>query len=264
MSSESTGAEKAETTTSLRDKVSREEWECRTNLAAMFRYAALRGWDDHLFTHMSARVPGTDGDFLLNPIGTLYEEITASSLQRFNKQGEIQPPSTGRPNVFVLPMYVALFGAVPQVQCLIHLHAEAGIAVSMQPHGLLRSSQYALLVGRIGYHEYEGIAMNREELSRLSGLLVDHDCIILRGHGLLVRGGSIYEAFIRTHHLIKACEVQLAAQACGQPLYAMGKNALEVTEREARNINNPDLPLGQASWRALMRRLDRIDPGYRD
>jgi ribulose-5-phosphate 4-epimerase/fuculose-1-phosphate aldolase len=252
---------------SLRGAVSDAEWQARTDLAACYRLAARSGWTDLVYTHISARVPGPDDHFLLNPFGLAFDEITASSLVRIDLDGRLVDPPAGRepPRVhragFVI--HSAVHGARPDANCVWHTHTRAGMAISMLECGLLPLSQHAQLFhGRIGYHTYEGLATELEERERLVRDLGPHPVLILRNHGLLVAGETIPQAFSMCHHLEKACEAQLAAMATGQPLVRPTDRVSEHTA--ARGFRDPEGPLGRAEWPAMLRALDRSDPGWRD
>ncbi|MCA3177685.1 MAG: class II aldolase/adducin family protein [Burkholderiaceae bacterium] len=252
---------------SLRGLVPEAEWRARLDLAACYRLAALHGWTDLVYTHISARVPGPLEHFLLNPFGLAFDEITASSLAKIDLDGALvdapadrEPPRIHRAG-FVI--HSAVHGARPEVGCVIHTHTRAGMAVSMLDCGLLPLSQHAQLFhGRVGYHAYEGLATELEERERLVRDLGDRSVLILRNHGLLVAGRTVAEAFSMCFHLEKACDAQLAAMACGTALSVPGDAVSAKTA--ARGFGNPASPLGRDEWPAMLRRLDRIDPGWRD
>jgi ribulose-5-phosphate 4-epimerase/fuculose-1-phosphate aldolase len=252
---------------SLQGRVCEAEWRMRTDLAACYRLAALNGWTDLIFTHISARIPGPDEHFLLNPFGLAFDEITASSLVRIDLDGNLVDPPAGRepPRIhragFVI--HSAVHGARPDVGCVIHTHTRAGMAVSMLECGLLPLSQHAQLFhGRVGYHTYEGLATELEERARLVADLGDRPVLILRNHGLLVAGDTVAQAFSMCHHLEKACDAQLAAMATGRTLTVPTEAVSAGTA--ARGFANPASSLGRTEWPAMLRRLDRLDPGWRD
>ena len=247
--------------------VTDDEALARRDLAACYRLAALHGWTDLVYTHISARVPGPHDHFLLNPFGLAFDEITASSLAKIDLDGRlVDPPADGAPVRIHRAGFVihsAVHGARPDVGCVIHTHTRAGMAVSMLDCGLLPLSQHAQLFhGRVGYHAYEGLATELEERERLVRDLGDKPVLILRNHGLLGAGRTVAEAFSMCFHLEKACDAQLAAMACATPLSMPGEAVSAKTA--ARGFGNADGPLGSAEWPAMLRRLDRIDPGWRD
>ena len=208
---------------SLEGKVPEEEWRLRVELAACYRLVALFGWDDVVFTHISARVPGEGDCFLINPYGMLFEEITASSLVLVNEACEKlrDNPYPVNPAGFVI--HSAIHQARPDVQCVLHTHTVDGVAVSAQREGLLPISQQASVVLQgLAYHDYEGIAVRDEEKVRLQRDLGDKSFMILRNHGLLTVGASVPDAFLFMYGLQKACEVQIRAQAGGELITIVG------------------------------------------
>jgi ribulose-5-phosphate 4-epimerase/fuculose-1-phosphate aldolase len=228
--------------------ISAEEWEVRVALAACYRLVHLSGWTDLVFTHISARVPGTEEHFLLNPFGYAFDEVTASNLVRIHKAG------------FVI--HSAVHGARADAGCVIHTHSIAGMAVSMLKDGLLPLSQHAqFFYGRLGYHDYEGLALELDERQRLVRDLGPHPAMILRNHGLLVVGHDAPEAFSILHHLEKACQAQLAAQATGAAINFPDEAVSRKTA--AQGFGSEGAPFGEVEWPAMLRRLDRIDPSYK-
>jgi ribulose-5-phosphate 4-epimerase/fuculose-1-phosphate aldolase len=252
---------------SLRGAVSEAEWRMRTDLAACYRLAALNGWTDLIYTHISARVPGPDEHFLLNPFGLAFDEITASSLVRIDLEGNLVNPPAGREPPAIhragFVIHSAVHGARPDAACVIHTHTRAGMAVSMLECGLLPLSQHAQLFhGRVGYHTYEGLATELEERERLVRDLGPHPVLILRNHGLLIAGDSVAQAYSMCHHLERACDAQLAAMATGRTL-TLPTDAVSA-KTAARGFGSPTGPLGRAEWPAMLRLLDRRAPGWRD
>ena len=182
---------------SVRDRVSEDEWQTRVDLAACYRLIALYGWDDLVFTHISARVPGPDEHFLINAYGLMFEEMTASSLVKVDLDGKIvlETPHVINPAGFTI--HSAVHAARPDVACVVHTHTKAGVAVSSQASGLLPLSQTSLFpLASLGYHDYEGVALNEDEKPRLVADLGDKAFLILRNHGLLTAGSSIADAFL--------------------------------------------------------------------
>lgn len=246
------------------------ERHLRQELAACYRLVAHYRMSDLIFTHLSVRIPGPEHHVLINPYGLLFEEITASSLVKIDLAGQPVAPTEYLVNPAGFVIHSAIHAARDDAQCVLHTHTRAGCAVAAQAAGLLPISQFALTFhGRVGYHTYEGVALDLDEQSRLIADLGDNDVMILRNHGLLSVGRSVAEAFIRLFYLEKACDVQIAAQAGGELL--LPDDA--VRERTQRQLNDParqrsarelDNPGGvELAWQALLRQLDRIAPDYR-
>lgn len=246
---------------SLRGRVSPEEWQARVDLAACYRLVALSGWDDLVFTHISARVPGEPGHFLINPYGLFFEEITASSLVKVDHEGRpvIDTPFTVNPAGFVI--HSAVHEGRPEVNCVLHTHTPHGIAVSAQAQGLLPLSQTATFaLASLAYHAYEGLALREDEKARLVADLGRARHMILRNHGLLTCGRSVAEAFQAMHVLETACRIQLLAQAGGEELVRVPQEIIDGMPEQAREVTR-----GQGAnlvWPGLLRRLDRRNPGY--
>src|SRR5438552_8044931 len=200
-------------------EMSEQEWQARVDLAAAYRLVAHYGWDDLIFTHLSARVPGPEHHFLINPYGMMFEEITASSLVKVDLKGNKVMDSPFEINPAGFTIHSAVHEAREDAQCVMHLHTTEGVAVSCQKDGLLPISQQSLypLMG-LAYHDYEGVALNPEEKVRLVRDLGDQHSMILRNHGLLTCGASVADAFLFMYILQKACEVQIRAQAGGGEL----------------------------------------------
>jgi ribulose-5-phosphate 4-epimerase/fuculose-1-phosphate aldolase len=239
------------------------EWQQRINLAACYRLVSLYGWDDLVDTHISARVPGPDHHFLINPYGLMFDEITASSLVKIDLDGNIVAPSDWPVNPPGFVIHSAIHGAREDAHCVVHTHTTAGVAVSCLENGLLPLNQFALeFHGRVAYHGYEGIATDLSERERLVRDLGSHPAMILRNHGLLTVGRTVGEAFYYMYYLEQACRVQLAAQNSGDKLVLPGQN---LTEHAAGQFDPPGSPTkGDRLWRAMRRLADRLDPGYRD
>ena len=250
-------------TPSVRDQVSEEEWQARVDLAACYRLAAMHGWTDLIYTHISARVPGADDHFLLNPFGFMFEEVTASSLIKLDTEGGIVMPSPYAVNAAGFTIHSAVHQARHEMACVMHTHTVAGMAVSAQEDGLLPLAQTSLVFhGALSYHDYEGIALDLDERERLVADLGDNTAMILRNHGLLTCGRSVAEAFVTMYMLEKACELQLAAQAGGALRLIPG----EVCEHTAAQFRRDPDAGGDGhvalTWAALLRQLDRANPGY--
>lgn len=234
----------------------------RTDLAACYRLVALNGWDDLIYTHISAMVPGEPGHFLINPFGLSFDEVTASNLVKITMRGEIVGESEHPVNVTGFALHGAVHAARSDAVCVMHLHNTAGIAVSIQPHGLLPISQHALRFHeRIGYHDYEGLAFSPSEGERLVTSLGTHPAMLLRNHGTLTVGRTVAEAFVLMATLVKACEIQLQALAGG---VTPTLPSPAVQDKTAIQLEDGGAIEGVMEWPALLRKLDRIDPSFRD
>ena len=248
---------------SVRDQISTEEWQARVDLAAAYRLVALYGWDDLIFTHISARVPGVDHHFLLNPYGMMFDEVTASSLVKVDLEGKkvLDSPYFINPAGFTI--HSAVHAAREDALCVMHLHTDYGIAVSAQKHGLLPISQQAMFaLSSLAYHEYEGLALDEEEQPRLVADLGDKKFMILRNHGLLTLGHTAAEAFLGMFLLERACKIQILAQSGGGEL---AKIPNDIIDRVASQMSAVTVGQGASlTWPGLLRKLDRIDPSYRE
>jgi ribulose-5-phosphate 4-epimerase/fuculose-1-phosphate aldolase len=249
---------------SLKGKVSDEEWQVRVDLAATYRLVALHGWDDMVFTHISARVPGPDHHFLINPYGLLFEEITASSLIKIDIDGNKVEDSPYPVNPAGFTIHSALHMNRDDAHCIIHLHTDDGVAVSAQADGLLPLDQHAMLIlGDLAYHDYEGVALDLDERERLvKDIGEQKHLMVLRNHGTLAIGLSCPDAFLRMFFLERACTMQVRALSGGVKLNWPNQGVPEKTG--SRGAMAFDGPLGALAWPALMRKLDRIDPSYRN
>jgi ribulose-5-phosphate 4-epimerase/fuculose-1-phosphate aldolase len=248
---------------SVQSQVSAEEWQVRTDLAACYRIIAMYGWDDLVFTHISARVPGGDDDFLINPYGLLFEEITASSLVKVDLDGNkvLESPHPVNPAGFTI--HSAVHEARHDAGCVLHTHTRAGIAVSAQASGLLPISQTSLFpYVTLGYHDYEGVALNEAEKPRLVADLGSNHALILRNHGLLTAGETIADAFLFMYVLETACQIQIMAQSGGGDLVQVPQPVVDGIQAQAEQVTKG---LGGALvWPGLLRKLDRRDSSYRD
>ncbi|HUS23616.1 MAG TPA: class II aldolase/adducin family protein [Candidatus Binatia bacterium] len=245
---------------SLKGKVSQEEWQLRTDLAACYRLVALHGWDDLVFTHISARIPGPEHHFLINPYGMMFGEITASSLVKVDSQCRKLSDSPYPVNPAGFTIHSAVHAAREDVTCVLHVHTVAGVGVSAQKGGVLPISQQSTIVlASLGYHDYEGIALNEEEKPRLVRDLGSNMFLMLRNHGLLTVGATVADAFLYMFTFQRTCEIQVAAQAGGavievNPAIVRGVKA---------NVAMVTRGLGGAlAWPGLLRKLDRESPGY--
>jgi ribulose-5-phosphate 4-epimerase/fuculose-1-phosphate aldolase len=247
----------------IRSMVSPEDWSVRVDLAAAYRLVAHYGWDDLIFTHISARVPGPNEHFLINPYGWMFHEITASSLVKVDLEGNIVSPTDSIINPAGFTIHSAIHAARHDVGCVIHLHTSDGIAVSAQADGLLPLSQTAMVaLSMLSYHDYEGIALNLDERERLVADLGDKDVMLLRNHGTLTVGRDVPGAFTRMFFLERACQMQIAALSAGyERVNWPPQAAIDTVEQQGKRGMDK---AGSLEWPALLRKLDRIDPSYRD
>jgi ribulose-5-phosphate 4-epimerase/fuculose-1-phosphate aldolase len=249
-------------TVTVKSTVTASEWEQRIALAACYRLVALYGWDDLIFTHISARVPGSEHHFLINPYGWLFSEITASSLVKVDLDGNKVDASPHDINPAGFTIHSAIHSAREDAHCVLHVHSVNGVAVSAQREGLLPLSQHAMFaLASLAYHDYEGVALNEDEKPRLVRDLGDRRCLILRNHGLLTVGRNVAEAFVAMYFLEAACMMQVRAQAGGGALTRIGSSIVEGAEAQWQRVTHG--AGGGLAWPALLRRLDRIDPSYR-
>ena len=245
---------------SRRGQVSAEEWQTRVDLAAAYRLVALFKWDDLIFTHISARVPGTEDQFLINPYGLMFEEITASSLVKIDLQGHQLEDSAYPINPAGFTIHSAVHAVRHDAHCVLHVHSLNGIAVSAQKCGVLPISQQSIfVVGNLGYHDYEGVALRDDEKPRLVQDLGNNNFLMLRNHGLLTVGKSIAEAFQAMYLFETVCTIQVRAQAGGE-LIAVNPEIIATARQQSAVATK-----GQGAsltWPGLLRRLDRQSPGY--
>jgi len=249
-------------TMTVRDQVSAEEWKLREDLAACYRLVALMGWDDLVFTHISARVPGPEHHFLINPYGQMFDEITASSLVKVDADCRkvIESPHPVNPAGFVI--HGAVHAVRHDVQCVLHTHTTAGVAVSAQQRGVLPISQQSTFVlASLGEHPYEGVAFRSDEGPRLQRDLGGNTFLLLKNHGLLTVGASVADAFLAMHTFEAACRIQLAAQSGGGVLDVVDPAILRGTA-EALRVQTGGLG-GAFVWPALLRKLDRMGADYK-
>ena len=247
----------------VREQVSAAEWQARVDLAAMYRLTALYKWDDLIFTHISMRVPGSEHHFLINPYGFLFEEITASSLVKIDLHGKqvMDSPHPINPAGFVI--HSAVHEAREDAMCVYHTHTLYGVAVSAQKNGLLPISQQSLFpLSSLGYHDYEGVALNDEEKPRLVADLGTNNALILRNHGLLTVGQTGADAFQLRYILEAACRAQILAQSGGGELVMIPPPILQGIKAQAAQVMKG--VGGNLAWPGLMRKLDRIDPSYKE
>jgi len=249
---------------SLRDRVPPDEWAVRVDLAACYRLVARYGWEDLVFTHITARVPGSEDQFLINPYGVFFDEITASSLVKIDLQGNkvADSPFPVNPAGFVI--HSAIHAARHDARCVLHTHTLNGVAVSAQRAGLLPISQHAISVlASLGYHDFEGPALRDDEKPRLVADLGDNTSLILRNHGLLTVGETVADAFVAMYYLEASCAIQVRAQAGGGELIPVPKEIIESSYAQVMTAGRPRGSRGRLVWPGLLRRLDRVDSSYR-
>lgn len=246
---------------SLEGRVSAEEWQLRCDLAACYRLVAAYGWSDLVFTHVSARIPGPGHQFLINPYGLMFEEITASSLVRVDQDCNKLSDSPFPVNPAGFVIHSAIHQVREDAGCVLHTHSRAGVAVSAQKCGVLPISQQSTFVlASLAYHDYEGVALRDEEKPRLQADLGDANFLMLRNHGLLTVGRTIPDAFLSMYVFENTCRIQIDAQA-GGGLIEVNPAILQGL---AQVMKTATAGLGASlAWPALLRKLDRMDPGYR-
>lgn len=245
--------------TSLKGKVSAEEWQARVDLAALYRLVALHGWDDLIYTHISARIPGPEHHFLINPYGMLFDEITASSLVKIDLDGNILQETPYFINPAGFTIHSAIHAAREDAKYVMHLHSDQGVAVAAQKEGLLPLSQHSLIVlPHLAYHDYEGIALNLDERERLVNDIGDKTLMLLRNHGTLSVGSTAADCWVGMFFLERACKQQVMALSAGREnvLFAPEASVSEVKKQTGRGIG------GGLAWPGCLRRLDRELPGY--
>ena len=245
---------------SLKNHVSAEEWQLRCDLAACYRLVAAYGWSDLIFTHVSARIPGPEHQFLINPYGLTFDEITASSLVKIDQNGNKlnDTPFTVNPAGFVI--HSCIHQAREDAGCVLNTHTRAGVAVSAQQCGVLPISQQSTFVlGSLAYHTYEGVALRDEEKPRLQADLGEANHLMLRNHGLLVVGKDIPTAFLLMYNFESTCQIQISAQAGGALIHVNPA----IVEGLGNVMKKATSDMGAAlAWPALLRKLDRMDPSY--
>jgi ribulose-5-phosphate 4-epimerase/fuculose-1-phosphate aldolase len=244
--------------------MNQSEWQARVELAAAYRLAAILGWSDMLGTHFSLRVPGTEDQFLINPYGMLFEEITASSLIKVDVRGNKLSESPYEVNRAGFVIHSAVHMGRPDAHCVLHCHTLAGVGVASQKHGLLPITQMALtILSEVRYHDYEGVADNEDERSRIVKDLGDGGVLILRNHGTLTVGATVAEAFARMNRIERACRFQLSALTGGAQPNPIPQEVIDYTIQQGREINETGRGAGgRLLWAALKRKLDREAPDY--
>jgi ribulose-5-phosphate 4-epimerase/fuculose-1-phosphate aldolase len=246
----------------LSDRVTPEEWEQRVALAAAYRLVAHFRWDDLIFTHLSARVPGSDHHYLLNPYGMTFDEIIASDLVKVDLDGNKVMDSPYDINPAGFTIHSAIHGARDDAKCVLHVHSVNGTAVSAQKNGVLPMSQQSMFVlSSLAYHDYEGVALRDDEKPRLVRDLGDNSYFMLRNHGLITVADNIPDAFLFMYIFEAACMIQVRAQAGGE-LIPIDPFIIATAQQQAATVTKASL--GALAWPALLRKLDRIDPSYRN
>ena len=246
---------------SMEGQCSAEEWAIRVDLAAAYRLVAYYGWDDLIFTHLSARVPGPEHHFLMNPYNLMFEEVTASSLVKIDVHGHAIDPTPFVTNPAGFTIHSAIHMARDDAHAVMHLHTPFGQAVSAHGEGLLPLTQTAMLArGDMAFHEYEGVATDLDERERLVADLGDKSSMLLRNHGTLTVGKTIAEAFVRMYFLERACEAQVYALSAGDNISNPPQGTPELAAEQSRAM----IPLGSnlLAWPALKRKAYRLDPGF--
>ena len=247
--------------TDVRGQVSPEEWDARVALAAAYRLVAHFHWDDLIFTHLSARVPGPDHHFLINPYGLMFDEISASSLVKIDLAGNKVMASPYEVNPAGFTIHSAIHAAREDAKCIFHVHSLNGIAVSAQEGGVLPISQQSIFVlSSLAYHDYEGVALRDEEKPRLVADLGDKNFLMLRNHGLLTVAENVPDAFLELYLFESTCAIQVRAQSSGQKLIPVDPRIIATGQAQAKQATRG--AGGLLAWPGLLRKLDRLDPSY--
>ena len=247
----------------VRSSVTEAEWEQRVALAACYRLVAHFRWDDLIFTHISARVPGPEHHFLINPYGMMFQEVTASSLVKVDLEGRKVMDSPHDVNPAGFTIHSAIHAAREDADCVLHVHSVNGVSVSAQDEGLLPLSQHSIFVlASLAYHDYEGVALEADEKPRLVRDLADKRFLMLRNHGLLTIGRSVAEAFVAMYFMETACMIQVRAQAGGGKLRRISQGIVDGADGQWQRVTHG--AGGGLAWPALLRMLDARDPSYRD
>ena len=247
----------------VKSQVSEEEWKLRVDLAACYRLVALYGWDDLIFTHISARLPGADHHFLINPYGMTFDEVSASSLVKIDLEGKKLMESPYEINPAGFTIHSAIHAARDDAKCVLHTHSLNGVAVSTTKQGVLPISQQSVFVlASLGYHDYEGVALHEGEKPRLVRDLGDKSFLMLRNHGILTVGATIPDAFLLMYLFEAACTIQIRAQSTQGELITVDPKIVAGATMMAKQVTRS--AGGGLAWPGLLRKLDRIDRSYRD
>ncbi len=245
----------------VKDSVGAKEWQQRVDLAALYRLVVMHGWDDFLFTHLSARVPGPEHHFLINPLGLRFEEVTASNLVKVDNEGNKVLDSNYEINPAGFTIHSAVHMARDDAKFVMHLHTDDGVAVSAMTDGLMPITQHAMQCGEIAYHDYEGIALDLDERKRIVADLGDRQFMILRNHGTLTVGPSANATFMAMYYLERACTMQVRALSGGVSInHPPQGSGFRAAEQSAPLF---DGSVDEIAWPAWLRKLDRIDDSYR-
>ncbi len=245
----------------VRESVSAQEWQQRVNLAALYRLVAMHGWDDFLFTHLSARVPGPEHHFLINPLGLTFDEVTASNLVKVDTEGNKVLESDYDINPAGFTIHSAVHLAREDAMFVMHLHTDDGVAVSAMSDGLMPITQHAMQCGEIAYHDYEGVALDLDERERIVADLGDRQFMILRNHGTLTVGPTANAAFMAMYYMERACTMQVRALSGGVNINTPPQGSGPKAAEQSRLLF--DGTVDEIAWPAWLRKLDRIDDGYR-
>ncbi len=247
------------------DKMNEAERQVRIDLAAAYRLVAMYGWDDMVFTHLSARVPGPEHHFLINPYGMMFDEITASSLVKIDLDGNPVGETPYKVNPAGFTIHSAVHEVREDAQCVMHLHTLDGTAVASTSLGLQPLNQTAQLISDdLAYHDYEGVALDLDERPRLQRDLGDKNLMLLRNHGTLTVGKTVATAFMRMYYLERACSMQVRTFAMGSAIYPTEEQVIEKNAEVGSSPNGLMKVADRLAWPALLRKLDRHNPGYRD
>jgi len=247
----------------VKSRVSEEEWKLRTDLAAAYRLVAHFGWDDLIFTHISARLPGTDHHFLINPYGMTFDEVTASSLVKIDLEGKKLMDSPYEINPAGFTIHGAIHAAREDAKCVLHTHSLDGVAIAATKQGILPISQQSIFVlASLAYHDYEGVALHEGEKPRLVRDLGDKNFLMLRNHGILTVGSSIADTFLFMYLFEACCTIQVRAQSTHDELITIDPKIVAGAQMAAKQVTRS--AGGGLAWPGLLRKLDRIDRSYRD
>ncbi|MEM7465817.1 MAG: class II aldolase/adducin family protein [Pseudomonadota bacterium] len=248
---------------SVRERVSEAEWQVRVDLAAAYRLVHHYGWTDMIFTHLSARVPGPEHHFLINPYGMMFDEVTASDLVKIDLDGNIVMESEWNVNPAGFCIHSAIHMAREDAKAVMHLHTDDGVAVSSMAEGLLPLTQTALVIhDQVAHHEFEGVALDLDERKRLVDDIGDKKLLLLRNHGTLATGESVPDCFLKLYTFERACTMQVRAMASAK-LHMPSEQAVETARHQGESLMTTG-GLEQLAWPALLRMLDRHYPGFRD
>jgi ribulose-5-phosphate 4-epimerase/fuculose-1-phosphate aldolase len=240
------------------------EWAQRVNLAAAYRLVALYGWDDLIDTHISARVPGPEHHFLINPYGLIFEEITASSLVKVDLDGNLLSETDYHINPAGFTIHSAIHEVREDAGCVMHLHTPDGTAVASCMEGLQPLNQTAqLVIPDLAYHDYEGVALDHDERPRLQKDLGTKNAMLLRNHGTLTVGRSVASAFERMYYLERACTMQVRTRMLGPTAYPVDQIVIEKNAELVSNADRAELRSTKLVWPPMLRKLDRRDPSYK-